>query len=77
MKGFTAFSGDMTRRYMTVMSEPVRRNNGTIDRYIGDGIMTCEGPPFTCTEKHPGLVCWAALEQLVGPNSPVSSAATR
>ena len=55
MKGFTAFSEGMTpaalvnvlNRYMTVMSEPVRRNNGIIDKYIGDGIMAFWGPPFT------------------------------
>ena len=47
MKGFTAFSEGMTpaalvnvlNRYMTVMSEPVRRHNGIIDKYLGDGIM--------------------------------------
>jgi class 3 adenylate cyclase len=74
MKGFTAFSEGMTpaalvnvlNRYMTVMSEPVRRNNGIIDKYIGDGIMAFWGPPFTNTEEHPGLACLAALEQLAG-----------
>jgi class 3 adenylate cyclase len=74
MKGFTAFSEGMTpaalvnvlNRYMTVMSEPVRHNNGIIDKYIGDGIMAFWGPPFTNTEEHPGLACLAALEQLAG-----------
>ena len=45
MTGFTAFSEGMTpaalvnvlNRYMTVMSEPVRHNNGIINKYIGDG----------------------------------------
>ena len=74
MKGFTAFSEGMTpaalvnvlNRYMTVMSEPVRHNNGIIDKYIGDGIMAFWGPPFTNTEEHPGLACLAALDQLAG-----------
>jgi class 3 adenylate cyclase len=74
MKGFTAFSEGMTpaalvnvlNRYMTVMSEPVRRNNGIIDKYIGDGIMAFWGPPFTSAEEHPGLACLAALDQLAG-----------
>ncbi len=74
MKGFTAFSEGMTpaalvnvlNRYMTVMSEPVRHNNGIIDKYIGDGIMAFWGPPFTDAEEHPGLACLAALDQLAG-----------
>jgi class 3 adenylate cyclase len=48
------------------MSEPVRRNNGIIDKYIGDGIMAFWGPPFTDAEEHPGLACLAALDQLAG-----------
>jgi class 3 adenylate cyclase len=74
MKGFTAFSEGMTpaalvtvlNRYMTVMSEAVRRNNGIVDKYIGDGIMAFWGPPFTGAEEHPGLACLAALDQLAG-----------
>jgi class 3 adenylate cyclase len=72
MKGFTAFSEGMTpaalvnvlNRYMTVMSEAVRRHNGIIDKYLGDGIMAFWGPPFTDTEEHSGLACLAALDQL-------------
>ena len=72
MRGFTAFSEGMTpaalvnvlNRYMTVMSEPVRHNNGIIDKYIGDGIMAFWGPPFSSAEEHPGLACLAALDQL-------------
>ncbi len=72
MKGFTAFSEGMTpaalvnvlNRYMTAMSEPVRRHNGIIDKYIGDGIMAFWGPPFTGAGEHPALACLAALDQL-------------
>src|SRR5215472_9616265 len=74
MRGFTAFSEGMTpaalvnvlNRYMTVMSEAIRHNNGIIDKYIGDGIMAYWGPPFTTAEEHPGLACLAALDQLAG-----------
>jgi adenylate cyclase len=74
MKGFTAFSEGMTpaalvnvlNRYMTVMSNAIRHNNGIIDKYIGDGIMAYWGPPFTSAEEHPGLACLAALDQLAG-----------
>ena len=74
MKEFTALSEGMTpaalvnvlNRYMTVMSEPVRRNNGIIDKYIGDGIMAFWGPPFTGADDHSGLACLAALDQLAG-----------
>src|SRR5580693_6448505 len=65
MKGFTALSEGMTpaalvnvlNRYITVMSEPVRRNNGIIDKYIGDGTMAFWGPPFTGTDDHSGPAC--------------------
>ena len=74
MKGFTSFSEGMTpaglvtvlNRYMTVMSEPIRRNNGIIDKYIGDGIMAYWGPPFTAAEEQGRLACLAALDQLGG-----------
>src|ERR1044072_6906111 len=49
MKGFTSFSEGMTpvglvnvlNRYLTVISEPVRRNNGIIDKHWrrGDGVL--------------------------------------
>ena len=74
MRGFTELSEGMTpaalvtvlNRYMTLMSEPVRNNNGIIDKYIGDGIMAFWGPPFTGAEEQGGLACLAALDQLAG-----------
>jgi adenylate cyclase len=74
MKDFTTFSEGMTpaalvtvlNRYMTVMSEPVRRNSGIIDKYIGDAIMAFWGPPFTGADEQARLACLAALEQLAG-----------
>lgn len=72
MPGFTSFSEGMMptalvnvlNRYLTVMSEPLRRNNGIIDKYRGDGIMAFWGPLFTSAEEHPELACLAALDQL-------------
>jgi class 3 adenylate cyclase len=74
MKGFTEFSEGVTptalvnvlNRYMTLMSEPLRSNNGVIDKYIGDGIMAFWGPPFTAPDEHGHLACLAALDQLAG-----------
>jgi class 3 adenylate cyclase len=74
MKGFTTFSEGMTpaalvtvlNRYMTMMSEPVRRHSGIIDKYIGDAIMAFWGPPFTGADEQARLACLAALDQLAG-----------
>ncbi|MBW8910793.1 MAG: adenylate/guanylate cyclase domain-containing protein, partial [Sphingomonas sp.] len=72
MKGFTSFSESMTpvglvnvmNRYLTMLSEPVRRNSGIIDKYIGDAIMAFWGPPFVSLEDEARLACFAAIEQL-------------
>jgi len=72
MVGFTALSEGMTpagmvrivNRYLTLMSAPIRRNSGIIDKYMGDAIMAFWGPPFTPAEDHGRLACAAALEQL-------------
>jgi class 3 adenylate cyclase len=72
MQGFTSFSEGMTpvglvnvmNRYLTVLSEPVRRNSGIIDKYIGDAVMAFWGPPFAAAEDQASLACFAAIEQL-------------
>jgi adenylate cyclase len=74
MKDFTTFSEGMTpaalvtvlNRYLSVMSDPVRRHNGIIDKYIGDAIMAFWGPPFTGADEQARLACLAALDQLTG-----------
>ena len=74
MEGFTTLSEGMTpsalvtvlNRYLTLMSEPVRRNNGIIDKYIGDAVMAFWGPPFTGTGEQARLACLTALDQLAG-----------
>lgn len=72
MPGFTSFSEGMTpaglvnvlNRYLAVISEPVRRNTGIIDKYIGDAVMAYWGPPFAGAEEHARLACFAAIGQL-------------
>src|SRR5258708_32067498 len=72
MRDFTTFSEGMTpaglvnvlNRYLTLISEPIRHNNGIIDKDIGDGIMAYWGPPFTVAEEQVRLACLAALDQL-------------
>src|SRR5437764_243943 len=74
IKGFTSFSEGMTpvglvnvlNRYLSVISEPVRHNNGIIDKYIGDAIMAFWGPPFTGADEQARLACLAALDQVAG-----------
>src|SRR3954465_2637007 len=51
---------------MTVMSEPVRRHSGIIDKYIGDAVMAFWGPPFTGADEQARLACLAALDQVAG-----------
>jgi class 3 adenylate cyclase len=71
MQGFTNLSEGMTpagmvrivNRYLALMSEPVRRNQGIIDKYIGDGIMAFWGPPFSQAEDQARLACAAGIEQ--------------
>jgi adenylate cyclase len=72
MRGFTSFSEGMTpvglvtvlNRYLTVLSDPVRRNGGIIDKYIGDAVMAFWGPPFAAAEDQARLACLSAIEQL-------------
>jgi adenylate cyclase len=74
MKGFTALSEVTTptglvaiiNQYLTAMSEPIRRHDGIIDKYIGDAVMAFWGPPFVAAEAQAGLACLAALDQLAG-----------
>jgi class 3 adenylate cyclase len=72
MRGFTALSESLTpsgfitvvNRYLTVMSEPIRQQDGIIDKYIGDAIMAFWGPPFVVAGAQAELACLAALGQL-------------
>lgn len=50
-------------QYMTPMSEIIIKNNGTIDKYIGDSIMAYWNAPFEI-ENHPDKAVLSGLEQL-------------
>src|SRR6516162_10539990 len=70
MKGSTALSAGMTpqglvkvmNRYLSTMSEPIRRYRGVIDKYIGDAIMAYWGPPFVEEGEEAQFACLAAIE---------------
>lgn len=70
MKGFTNLSAGMTpqglvkvmNRYLSTMSEPIRRQRGVIDKYIGDAIMAYWGPPFVEETDEAQFACVAAIE---------------
>ena len=72
MKGFTGLSEGMTpqglvkvmNRYLSTMSEPIRRQRGIIDKYIGDAIMAYWGPPFVDEADQARLACLAATEMI-------------
>jgi adenylate cyclase len=72
MKGFTGLSEGMTpqglvkvmNRYLSTMSEPIRAQQGIIDKYIGDAIMAYWGPPFTENADQARLASLAALDML-------------
>ena len=72
LKGFTALGQGMMpvtlvnviNHYLATMSEPVRRNGGIIDKYVGDTIMAFWGPPFNAAHDQARLACEAALGQL-------------
>ena len=72
MKGFTTLSEGMTpqglvkvmNRYLSTMSEPIRRHGGVIDKYIGDAIMAYWGPPFVDETDEGQFACLAAVEMI-------------
>lgn len=49
--------------YFSAMSDPIQRNSGIVDKYIGDAIMAFWVPPFADIERQAELACRAALEQ--------------
>jgi class 3 adenylate cyclase len=72
MEGFTGVSEGMTppglvrvmNRYLSVMSEPIRKQQGIIDKYIGDAIMAYWGPPFNEDADQARLACLAAIDMI-------------
>jgi len=47
-------------RFFTILAEGVHRFEGTVNQYIGDGIMALFGAPIA-HEDHARRACWAAL----------------
>ena len=72
MKGFTGLSEGMTpqglvkvmNRYLSTMSEPIRDQQGIIDKYIGDAIMAYWGPPFADEADEARLACLAGIDMM-------------
>jgi len=72
MEGYTKLGEKLTsdtllavvNRYLTLISEPVRRHSGVIDKYIGDAVMAYWGPPFVPADRQAALACEAALDML-------------
>jgi adenylate cyclase len=49
--------------YLTIMTQIVFRNNGLLDKYIGDGIMAVYGAPLA-DQDHAWRACRTALEMM-------------
>ena len=70
--GFTTLGEHLTagglvrvvNRYLSLMSDCVRAENGIIDKFIGDAIMAYWGPPFVPEEEQAAAACRAALRQV-------------
>lgn len=52
----------LINRYLAIMSEPVTRHHGLIDKYIGDAIMAFWALPFCTDGQQASLAVAAALE---------------
>ena len=71
IRDFTSLSEGLTpddlvnllNQYLTVMTDILFRNLGTLDKYIGDAIMAFWGAPYPQTD-HAVRACRAALEML-------------
>lgn len=71
LRGFTTLSekfepeilSKFLNRYLTPMTRLVFKNNGTLDKYIGDAIMAFYGAPVA-SKAHAQQACQTALEML-------------
>ncbi|HAG91992.1 MAG TPA: hypothetical protein DCL41_08975 [Bdellovibrionales bacterium] len=71
VRGFTTISekldphalSELLNEYLTPMTEIVFKNQGTLDKYMGDAVMAFFGAPIPI-EKHAHFACRAALESL-------------
>ena len=53
------------QRFFSLLSESVRRFEGTVDKFTGDGIMALFGAPIA-HEDHAQRACYAALQMVQG-----------
>ena len=71
VRGFTSFSEDKPpeyvvgrlNEYFTVMTAVIFRHGGTLDKYLGDGLMAFFGAPVPC-DDHADRALAAALDML-------------
>jgi adenylate cyclase len=71
IKGFSTIGEQLTAAamvnllngYFTATAGEIRRHNGIIDKYIGDGVMAFWCSPFSLGDEHAGDGCRAALDQ--------------
>lgn len=71
VRGFTTLSeqldpkdlSDLLNSYLTPMTELIFKNQGTLDKYIGDAIMAFFGAPLQFKD-HPSYACRSALQQI-------------
>jgi len=69
LEGFTSFSEKLTpsdlvhllNRYLTITTDTILENAGTLDKYIGDAIVAFWNAPLPC-EDHARRACEAVLE---------------
>jgi len=60
IRGFTATTAtmdaddiaEMLNEYLSALTEPIVSNNGTIDKYIGDAVLSVFGSPDTSSHPH-------------------------
>jgi len=72
MRDFTGWSErlppdqlvDLLNRFLAAMTKPVGTAGGITDKYIGDAVMSCWGPPFTDGAQQARDACAAALGQI-------------
>ncbi len=53
----------MLNRFLGEMTQPISAAGGITDKFIGDAIMACWGPPYSEAGRHAADACHAMLEQ--------------
>ncbi|WP_298836633.1 CHASE2 domain-containing protein [uncultured Roseobacter sp.] len=73
VRGFTAIAEEyrddpqaltvLMNRFLTILSEAIMDNKGTIDKFMGDAVMAFWNAPLD-HEQHPHAACYAALRMI-------------